>query len=412
MLKWQITQGKGVFLDVDGKIKAMRKPPVKSIKSSDGDVIDCVDIHHQPAFHHPALKNHSIQMRPSFNIKQDAMNNNKKSTSLKMPQQTWQKSGNCPKGTIPIRRVRKSDLLRFGNPERFGKKNPPTAANSTNNRQTYLDRTVVVNDYNVTLGPLPKHSSALLVATVVHYTGSRGDIMIYNPQIARWDEYSSAQLWLQNGIPNDFESVESGWMVNQMLYGDTRTRLFTYWTHDGSRHTGCFDLVCAGFVQTSSVVSLGTGFDTVTTPGGDDIYGFGVEIKKDSNTGNWWLTMNDNVTVGYWPASLFSDVFAQQGATILQWGGDVFSADIRKTPHTTTAMGSGLYLSVNPYYNCFIEHIRVLQDPTGPWLLPNPEYVGTYVDEKQCYGANFYVPGYMSEPVLFFGGPGQNPQCP
>ncbi|KAK9683839.1 hypothetical protein RND81_10G168000 [Saponaria officinalis] len=356
-----ITQGKGLFLDVDGKIKAMRKPAVKSIQSSDGDIIDCVGIYDQPAFDHPALKNHTIQMRPSFDLKQDAINDKNKSSTLKTPGQTWQKSGSCPKGTIPIRRVRKRDLLRFSNLERFGRKSPPIATNSSNKGQLYPDRTVVVNNnVTVSLGPRPDHSSAVLVATVVHYTGSKGFITLYNPEVSRWDEYSSGQFWLQSGSPQYVESVESGWIVNKKLYGDTRTRFFTYWT--------------------------------------------------DTPTGNWWLTIQ-NITIGYWPASLFTEILGQ-GATILQWGGDVYSANVRKTPHTTTAMGSGQYLGINPKDNCYIENIRVLQDPTRDWDYPNPHYVATYVDKNQCYGANFYMPGYMTEPRLFFGGPGQNSLCP
>jgi hypothetical protein len=31
--------------------------------SEDGDIIDCVDIYKQPAFDHPALKNHTIKVR-------------------------------------------------------------------------------------------------------------------------------------------------------------------------------------------------------------------------------------------------------------------------------------------------------------------------------------------------------------
>ncbi|TXG46639.1 hypothetical protein EZV62_027861 [Acer yangbiense] len=43
------------------KLKLLNKPAVKSIKSEDGDIIDCVDINKQPAFDHPALRNHKIQ---------------------------------------------------------------------------------------------------------------------------------------------------------------------------------------------------------------------------------------------------------------------------------------------------------------------------------------------------------------
>lgn len=36
--------------------------------------------------------------------------------------QVWQKNGRCPKGTIPIRRVREQDLLRTSSLDHFGKK--------------------------------------------------------------------------------------------------------------------------------------------------------------------------------------------------------------------------------------------------------------------------------------------------
>ncbi|XP_028803263.1 uncharacterized protein LOC114758386 [Neltuma alba] len=42
-------------------LNKMNKSAVKSLKSPDGDIIDCVHILHQPAFDHPKLKNHKIQ---------------------------------------------------------------------------------------------------------------------------------------------------------------------------------------------------------------------------------------------------------------------------------------------------------------------------------------------------------------
>jgi hypothetical protein len=38
--------------------------------------------------------------------------------------QTWQKSGSCPEETVPIRRIRKEDLLRAVSLARFGQKPP------------------------------------------------------------------------------------------------------------------------------------------------------------------------------------------------------------------------------------------------------------------------------------------------
>ncbi|CAL9075250.1 unnamed protein product [Musa acuminata var. zebrina] len=53
-------------LEVRRHLKRLNKTPVKSITSPDGDIIDCVHVSHQPAFDHPFLKNHTIQMRPTF----------------------------------------------------------------------------------------------------------------------------------------------------------------------------------------------------------------------------------------------------------------------------------------------------------------------------------------------------------
>ncbi|RZC77126.1 hypothetical protein C5167_001271 [Papaver somniferum] len=47
---------------IDGKLKIMNKPPVISVKMKDGDMIDCVDIHKQPAFDNPLLKDRKIQV--------------------------------------------------------------------------------------------------------------------------------------------------------------------------------------------------------------------------------------------------------------------------------------------------------------------------------------------------------------
>jgi hypothetical protein len=49
-------------------LKRFNKPAVKSIESPDGDIIDCVHISHQPAFDHPYLKNHTIQVNSSASL--------------------------------------------------------------------------------------------------------------------------------------------------------------------------------------------------------------------------------------------------------------------------------------------------------------------------------------------------------
>lgn len=45
--------------------------------------------------------------------------------------QIWQKSGSCPDETIPIRRIRKEDLLRAESLDRYGQKPIEVFVNST-----------------------------------------------------------------------------------------------------------------------------------------------------------------------------------------------------------------------------------------------------------------------------------------
>ncbi|XP_050254934.1 uncharacterized protein LOC126700789 [Quercus robur] len=95
--------------EVDRKLMVLNKPAIKSIKSEDGDIIDCVDIYKQPAFDHPALRNHIIQMKPNNSFPFDTTISVKNESSLQVLSQTWHKSGSCPKGTIPIRRISRQE---------------------------------------------------------------------------------------------------------------------------------------------------------------------------------------------------------------------------------------------------------------------------------------------------------------
>ncbi|CAL9757938.1 unnamed protein product, partial [Musa acuminata subsp. burmannicoides] len=52
-------------LDVEEQLKILNKPAVRSFQSGKGDIFDCVDMFKQPAFDHPLLRNHKIQMRPT-----------------------------------------------------------------------------------------------------------------------------------------------------------------------------------------------------------------------------------------------------------------------------------------------------------------------------------------------------------
>ncbi|RLN30678.1 hypothetical protein C2845_PM05G05720 [Panicum miliaceum] len=73
---------------------------IKTIQVQDGDVFDCIDIHQQPAFDHPLLKNHVIQMKP--HTYPSVVHINYTSNATKSVRQL--PTVGCPTGTIPMLR--------------------------------------------------------------------------------------------------------------------------------------------------------------------------------------------------------------------------------------------------------------------------------------------------------------------
>lgn len=132
-----------------------------------------------------------------------------------------------------------------------------------------------------------------------------------------------------------------------------------------------------------------------------------MNYKQDQATGNWWLTVADNITIGYWPPSLFKTLAYK--ATLVQWGGEVFSLAVRKTPHTATAMGSGEEARQLFGKAAFVQKIRIIDYSLTPKY---PESVSDFVNEPYCYSAYDYAKGIRTKPVFYFGGPGRNPHCP
>lgn len=120
------------------------------MQSPDGDVIDCVLSHLQPAFDHPELKGqkplvtyqskintfyfeelHPLTSSITYeeqNVLQDLPERPKSHNSTDTVEETyqlWSESGEaCPEGTVPIRRTTEKDILRASSVQRFGRKLP------------------------------------------------------------------------------------------------------------------------------------------------------------------------------------------------------------------------------------------------------------------------------------------------
>ncbi|KAI3975149.1 hypothetical protein MKX01_038477 [Papaver californicum] len=96
--------------EIERQLKILNKPPIKSIQTKVGDIFDCIDIYKQPAFDHPLLKNHKLQMEPSLVV--NGIKNEIPLYDAKIPKTMFEiHSEKCPSGTVPIRRTTKQDLV-------------------------------------------------------------------------------------------------------------------------------------------------------------------------------------------------------------------------------------------------------------------------------------------------------------
>ncbi|KAK8698561.1 hypothetical protein V6N13_114673 [Hibiscus sabdariffa] len=398
--------GRVNFKAINAKLKQLNKPAVKTIQSEDGDIIDCVDIYKQPAFDNPALKNHVIQMKPSFDFKEETPST-KSMLSKLVVSQTWQSSGSCPEGTVPIRRIRREDLLRADSINGFGRKPQEIISKSSTPNQKG-SRFPFFSSTKRVVPTVTNESAAFLVTLGSNFIGAKGDINVWNPRLSSpTQEFTTAQIWVKSSPAQVFESLESGWAVFPNLYGDTRTRFFARWSANSSIYSGCFDHNCDGFVQTNSQIALGAAIKQMSRQLGAQ-YHITIGIYKDPKTNNWWLKYGRNTPIGYWPGTLFSSL--KFSSTLVEWGGRVYSSNVKKPhDHTQAQMGSGQFASASYGKACFIRNIAIVDFSMA---LKYPHWVGAGADEMNCYSAYNDKKSKGASPIFYFGGPGRNPNCP
>ncbi|CAI9755695.1 unnamed protein product [Fraxinus pennsylvanica] len=339
------------------------------------------------------------QLAPSYDITKKTkklFTEINRDSSETVTTQLWQRSGSCPEGTIPIRRIEKNNGSKGDVVEKYGTKK---LASFHDNKKKQLNESKMLNLLQ------PNHSVAILLTLGFAYLGAKGDIKVWTPQVESDDEYSTSRVALRSGPRLDYDAIESGWAVNPSVYGDRQTRLYVYWTADGSKKTGCFDLTCPGFIQTSNQIALGAAIYPISNPTGLP-YQITVYIYKDPNTSNWWVQYGERINIGYWPSDLFGMLRAH--AETVQWGGDVYSSKVGTHPHTATGMGSGRFSDYIMQSSGYIKRMRVLRNNME---LTFPQWINIYTDEYNCYDA-YYLSDYVEEPEFYYGGPGRNYKCP
>ncbi|WCJ39641.1 hypothetical protein M5689_020614 [Euphorbia peplus] len=345
-----------------------------TIQSEDGSyVIECVDIYKQPAFSHPLLKNHTIQTRPSSS----PIGFEEGSTYETF--QSWNKYGECPKGTIPIV---KSQLFN-------SKKTTRSFLNITHRMQSASSL----------------HEYAIAALDGGPYYGARATFNVWSPTTDPPGEFSSSQVVLV-GLDPALNFLQAGWQVHPSVTGVNTPTLFTFWAADSEGKTGCYNLKCPGFVQISTKLAVGADLSPVSTYNAKQ-FQIQLTIHKDQSGGNWWLRFA-NEYIGYWPASIFTSL--TKSSSQIHWGGEIVNTR-PNGKHTSTQMGSGHFSTEGFGKAAYVANLGYF-DNSGAIITPDQRKVIQFVTTPACYNFKYGPRGTSFGLHFYFGGPGFSPQCP
>ncbi|KAK0602298.1 hypothetical protein LWI29_032095 [Acer saccharum] len=294
---------------------------------------------------------------------------------IKSAWQMWHRNGTrCPKGTVPIRRSTEHDVLRAKSLFDFGKKQ----------RKFSLDRQSDAPD--VVSGNGHEHAIAYTGTQEVY--GARATINVWDPSIQVVNEFSLSQIWVLSGSfdGSDLNSIEAGWQS------------------DSYQATGCYNLLCAGFIQTNSRIAIGAAISPVSSISTNQ-YDITILIWKDPKLGNWWMGFGENMLVGYWPAELFTHL--ADHATMVEWGGEVVNSRANGE-HTSTQMGSGHFAEDGFQKASYFRNLEIVDSDNS---LSSAQDISILAENTNCYNIKS---SYNNEwgTYFYYGGPGKNPQCP
>jgi hypothetical protein len=361
-----------------------------SFVDESGAIFDCVPVEQQPSLRGSAESLPTAPDLPPLETgpgavgrQDDERNDSLTSWPLNADRKDWH--GNvmqCPEGTIPMRRVTLETLTRFETLQDFFRKGPRGAGRPP--RATEPPTVPVTHRWahayqNVDNG------------------GGHSFLNLWRPAIGANQVFSLSQHWYVAGAGANLQTIECGWQVYPAFYGDAEPHLFTYWTADNYNSTGCYNLTCSAFVQTSSSFAPGMRVGPISVSGGPQ---YTMELAYWMTGGRWWLYYNGTQgsnAIGYYPVSLYQGGALASHATEIDFGGE--------TTGTTSfpPMGSGAFANQGWQRAAYQRAIGYWPPLGGNMinanLTPSQAWPGCYTAEVVLYGAPW------SE-TLWYGGPG------
>ncbi|GLJ13030.1 hypothetical protein SUGI_0203660 [Cryptomeria japonica] len=348
-------------MTVEDYVSYINPPSVHKYQHENGDSILCV-MHEDQISLLPAGKNKT-------NWRKMGMNENLKHFK------------GCPEGTIHVREIKHKHVERSGSVARFI---------GIKNAWEYMWET--------------EYAMASLLFGEGGIEKATGVMNVWQPPLSPSGTDVLSRGLIRIGVENAekiVQTIEAGWIVSQILYGDQKSRFFIRWTADGFQKTGCYDQKCPGFVLAKNApLYPGEAFKEVSIYGNKEKQvELGIAIQYEARNPPAWVVYVGSKEVGYLPANLVPDILPK--INTVKWGGEVMV--VANFPQSKLDMGSGRF-------------------PEGGY--PNAAYVRDMdvfkAGGKRMYGGSFqymqsrpycYRVGDKDGPStwgthIFYGGPG------
>jgi hypothetical protein len=279
----------------------------------DAQTFDCVPIEQQPGLRGRGISTIAAPPPADFAPASPRTKNEVVAPSAKLSQfpidakaDAFGNSLGCEAHTIPMRRITLEEMSRFKNLKEFFQKGP-NGAGQPSSPAKEVAPSVYAHKYSYTYQNVYNH-------------GASTNINLWRPYVYTGSNeiFSLAQSWVIGDSWGTTQTAETGWQNYPAKYGSENPALFIYWTADGYNATGCYNLDCGAFVQTSSSLHLGAGFSNYSLYGSTQ---YEIQLQYYLYAGNWWLRVGGN-WVGYYPGTVYRGGELTYYANKLEFGSE------------------------------------------------------------------------------------------
>jgi hypothetical protein len=288
----------------------------------------------------------------------------------------------CETGTIPMRRMTLDEMGRFPTLQAYFQKGPNGAGQIQ--PQSAPPPATLIHKY--------AHAYQLLT----NYGGT-SRLALYKPVVPAGQIFSLSQHWYVSTQSGKTQTVEIGWQKFPTKYNTQNPVTFIYWTADGYKNTGCYNLECGAFVQTNSSLHIGGGWTHYSTIGGAQYEAWLGFVLYNHN---WWVLFN-NTAIGYYPGSKWGNVNLANHAQEIDYGGETVG---NSTNTAWPQMGSGRFASEGWTKAAYQRLIYYFSDNGGAHA-----YYASLTKSQpspRCYTINNFTGDRTWHTYFFFGGPG------